>query len=56
MLYRFGFRLALIYWRCANWLDQIPGFNDGTTEAYKRDLDRERGKAAAEGTHQAEQR
>jgi hypothetical protein len=39
-VYPFGFRLALVYWRVAGWLDNVPGFNAGTTEAYNRDLQR----------------
>lgn len=40
MIYRIGFRLALVFWRTSEWLDKLPGFNDGFKEAYNRHVER----------------
>lgn len=37
-VYRVGFLLGLAYWRFADLLDYLPGFNDGTAKAYDRAL------------------
>ena len=40
MIYRLGFRLSLAWWRVSEWLDKLPGFTDGSVEAYNRYIHR----------------
>lgn len=40
MLTKPGYWLALGYWRLSELLDKIPGFNEGSEEAYIRHIHR----------------
>jgi hypothetical protein len=40
VIYWLGFHLSLAFWRVSEWLDRIPGFSDGSNEAYNRHIHR----------------